>query len=411
MSERIPITIIGAGVIGCAIAYQLSKKHDEIVVIEKNLKVTAENQSSRNSGVIHAGIYYPKDVSRLKADLCVKGNKMLYDFCQEFDVPHAQTGKLVLAVEDWELPYLDDALKIAINNKVPRAKLISAEEAKILEPNVECIKAAFFPTSGIVEATQLVYRLYTHATQRNTFFLFGSKVINVKPKGNIFEITTETDGQTETFESEIVINCAGLYADEIARMANPDCPYKTLPIRGEASKFYKTKRNNINHGGMNIYPVPTPIDSDGKKVKIQFEKFQKLFKENKVLKTVGIHLTPTFDEKDGEYQIGDTVTIGPASKRVRDKEDNANDLFQPSYYLENIKRFFPNVKLVDISLHQAGVQAKLHNHFDWVIEPDEKYANFIQLIGIDSPALTSCLAIAEYVEDLIPNKGTLRLSL
>ncbi|MBC8180448.1 NAD(P)/FAD-dependent oxidoreductase [candidate division KSB1 bacterium] len=401
MPEKIPITIIGAGVIGCAVAAQLSKKYDEIIVFEKNPKVTAENQSSRNSGVVHAGIYYPNDVSPLKADLCVRGNKMLYDFCQEFNIPHAQTGKLVVAVQDWELPYLEDALRIALDNKLPGAKLISSDEAKKMEPNIECIKAAYFPTSGIVEATQLVHRLYTHATQNNTCFLSGSKIINVKPKGRIFELTTETNGQVEIFESEIVINCAGLYSDEIARMVDPDCPFEILPIRGEATKFYKNKRSEIDHRGMNVYPVPTPIDSAGKKIKIPFEEFQKLFKQNKVLKTVGIHLTPTFDTIDGEYQIGDTVTIGPASQKAGNKEDYSNDLFQPGYYLENIKQFFPNLKLDDISLHQAGIQAKLSDRFDWVIEPDEKYPNFIQLIGIDSPGLTSCLAIAEYVEELV----------
>ena len=142
MSERVPITIIGAGVIGCAIAYQLSKKYAEIIVIEKNPKVTSENQSSRNSGVIHAGIYYPKDVSKLKSELCIKGNKMLYDFCREFEVAHQQTGKLVVAVEQWELPYLDDTLRIAVENNVPGAKLISREETQKLEPNVACINAA-----------------------------------------------------------------------------------------------------------------------------------------------------------------------------------------------------------------------------------------------------------------------------
>ncbi len=401
MPEKIPITIIGAGVIGCAIAAQLSKKHEEIIVFEKNPKVTAENQSSRNSGVVHAGIYYPKDVSPFKADLCVKGNKMLYEYCKEFNVPHAQTGKLVVANEDWQLPYLEDALRIALDNKVPGAKLISSDEAKRMEPNVESIKAAYFPTSGIVEATQLVHRLYTHATQNNTFFLPGSKVIDVKPKGKIFELTTETSGQMEAFESEIVINCAGLYSDEIARMVDPDCPHKILPIRGEATKYYKNKREEIDHRGMNVYPVPTPIDSSGKKVKIPFEEFQKLFKQNKVLKTVGVHLTPTFDEKNGEYFIGDTVTIGPASKKAGNKEDYSNDLFDPTYYFENINQFFPNIKLDDISLHQAGIQAKLSDRFDWVIEPDKKYPNFIQLIGIDSPGLTSCLAIAEYVEEIV----------
>ena len=401
MAERVEITIIGAGVIGCAVAYQLSKKYDEIFVIEKNPKVTAENQSSRNSGVIHAGIYYPKDESPLKAKLCVKGNKMLYDFCQEFDVPHKQTGKLVMATEEWQLEYLNDTFQIAQQNGVPGARIISAEEAKKLEPNVNCIQAAHFTTTGIVEPTELVYRLFTLATQNSAYFLTQTEVVNINPKKDYFEITTKSGNQTEVFETEILINSAGLYSDEVGRMINPGCPYQIFPVRGETAKFYKTRRQNIFHKGMNLYPVPHPLDEDRKKLVKPFDEFQKLFKSKKVLKTVGVHLTPTLDLVDGSYEIGNTVTIGPATKAVSAKEDYTTDLYPPEYYLELVHPFFPNLNVEDISLHQTGIQAKLKNHFDWVIEPDEKYPKCIQLIGIDSPGLTACLAIGEYVDELI----------
>jgi len=401
MAERVPVTIIGAGVIGCAIAYKLSETYEEIFVVEKNPKVTAENQSSRNSGVVHAGIYYPQDLGRLKAKSCVKGNQMLYDFCQEFNVPCKQTGKLILAVKEQDLEYLSDTMRIAKENNVPGAKMITCTEAKRLEPNIQCIKAAFFPTSGIVEATQLVYRLYTLASQRGVFFLNGTEVIDITPKNGIFEVVTRTGAHHEIFESELVINAAGLYSDKVARMVNPDSPFDILPIRGEAAKFYKTKRENIYHAGLNVYPTPYAIYPDGKKADIPFQEFKKLFKEKKVVKTVGIHLTPTFDLIDNEYQIGNVVTIGPATQRVDDREDNASGLLPPEHFLNFVKPFFPNLELNDISLHQAGVQAKLVQQYDWVIQPDEKYPNFIQLIGIDSPGLTACLAIAERVEELV----------
>ena len=100
MSEKVKLTIVGGGLVGCALAYQLSQKYDEIFVFEKNDNIKAENQSSRNSGVIHAGVYYPQDLGALKGKLCVTGNKLLYEFCQEFDVPHKQVGKLIVAVEE-----------------------------------------------------------------------------------------------------------------------------------------------------------------------------------------------------------------------------------------------------------------------------------------------------------------------
>jgi L-2-hydroxyglutarate oxidase LhgO len=401
MAERVKITIIGAGVVGCAVAYQLSKKYDEIFVIEKNPKVTAENQSSRNSGVIHAGIYYPKDESPLKAKLCVEGNRMLYDFCQEFDVPHKQTGKLVMATETWQLDYLRDTFQIAQQNNVPGAKIISAEETKKMEPNVHCIQAAYFPTSGIIEATRLVYRLFTLASQNGVYFLTQTEVLDIKPKNGYFEIATKSGNQIEIFETEILINSAGLYSDEIARKINPDCPYQIFPVRGEMAKFYKSRRENIFHSGMNLYPVPHPLDANGKKLVIAFDEFQKLFKAKKVLKTVGAHLTPTFDLIDGSYEIGNIVTIGPATKGVSDIEDYTHDLFPPEYYFDLVHPFFPNLKVDDVSLHQTGIQAKLKNRFDWVIEPDEKHPKCIQLIGIDSPGLTACLAIGKYVGELM----------
>ncbi len=401
MAERVKITIVGAGVVGCAIAYQLSKKYDEIFVIEKNPKVTAENQSSRNSGVIHAGIYYPQAESPLKAKLCVEGNRRLYDFCQEFDVPCKRTGKLVMATEDWQLDYLQDTFQIALQNGVPGGKIISAEQAKEMEPNIQCLQAAYFPTSGIVEPTRLIYRLYTLASQNGVYFLTHTKVIDIQPKNDYFEVRTESGNRIETFETEILINSAGLFSDEIARLIDPDCPYQIFPVRGEMAKFYKSRRPEITHAGMNLYPVPHPLDTDGRRLVLPFPEFQSRFTARKVLKTVGVHLTPTFDLIDDNYMIGNTVTIGPATKMVTDKQDYSTDLYPPDHYLEAVRSFFPNLNIDDISLHQTGIQAKLKNQFDWVIEPDEKHPKCIQLIGIDSPGLTACLAIGKYVEELL----------
>ncbi len=403
MSDRVSVTIIGAGVIGCALAYKLSSKFEDVVVVEKNPRVTAENQSSRNSGVVHAGIYYPPDKGKLKAQLCVPGNEMLYEFCKEFDVPHAQVGKLVVATGEIELEYLEDTMRIARENKVSGAKLLSSEEARKMEPNIHCLKAGYFPTSGIVEATQLVHKLYSLAGNQGAFFLTGTEVVDIKPLKNGFEICTTSGNQTETFETELLINSAGLYSDKIARMVNPDSPFDILPIRGEAAKFLKNKRKEIYHAGMNIYPTPYAIYPDGRKADISFSEFRKLFAEKKVLKTVGIHLTPTFDLIENEYQIGNIVTIGPATQRVNDREDLSENLLPPEHYFNSVKSFFPNLKLEDISLHQAGVQAKLVQQYDWVIQPDEKFPRCIQLIGIDSPGLTSCLAIADYVKEMIEN--------
>jgi len=401
MSEKVKLAIIGGGVIGCALAYQLSQKYDEIFVIEKNDKIKAENQSSRNSGVIHAGVYYPKDIGALKGKLCIKGNKLLYEFCEEFDVPHKKVGKLIVATKEQELEYLEDTFDIAVDSGVPGVKKITQQEAQKMEPNISCIKAAYFPTSGVVEATSLVYQLYSLAAQNGVFFLTGTKVIDIKPKEKSFELTTESRGNKETFEAELVINATGLYSDEIAKIINPDFPYSIKPVRGEAAKFYKNKRAEIFHAGMNVYPVPFPIYPTGERANISYKEFKKLFQQEKVLKTVGIHLTPTFDFFDDTYKIGNVVTIGPAPKGVADKEDYSKDLFPEEYFLKHIQNIFPGLKPEDISLHQAGVQAKLNEKYDYVIERDEKHPNCINLVGIDSPGLTACLSIANYVNEML----------
>ena len=406
MAERVKITIVGAGVVGCAVAWRLAKKHDEIFVLDKNPRILSENQSSRNSGVIHAGIYYPRDESPLKAKLCVEGNRLLYDFCEEFDVPFRRTGKLVLAVSEMELDYLDDTLKIAGQNGVPGVRLISAGDARAMEPNVSCIKAAFVPTSGIVESTRLVHKLYGLASERGAYFLPSKKVVDIRPAVGAFIVTTQSgDGSMETFESEMVINSAGVYADEVARMINPESPWEVLPIRGEAAKFYRTRRPEIGHAGLNVYPTPHGIWPDGRKADVPFAEFEALYREKKVVKTVGVHLTPTFDLIEGRYEIGSTVTIGPATKGDISKEDLTNGLFPPEHFHSLVRRFFPNLNVEDLDLHQAGIQSKLKDFHDYVVEPDPRHPRFINLLGVDSPGLTSSLAIARLVEETVSAVG------
>jgi len=401
MSEKVQVTIIGGGVVGCAVAYQLSKRFKEIFIFEKNEKIKAENQSSRNSGVIHAGVYYPKDLGALKGKLCVEGNALLYDFCEEFDIPHKKVGKLIVAVEKIELEYLENTLNIAIANGVPGAKMITREQAKKMEPNIECLKAAYFPTSGVVEATSLVYQLYSLASQNGAFFLTGTEVVDITPQSDTFKVTTKARGNIETFETEILINAAGLYSDEIAKKVNPDFPYTVQPLRGEAAKFYKNRRPQIFHAGMNVYPTPYPVYPSGEKAIIPFKEFIQLFEKGKILKTVGVHLTPLFDVINGKYDIGNTVMIGPASKGDIKKDNYSDDLFPEDHFLKLIHGIFPHLVLDDVSLYQAGIQAKLKERYDYVIEPDERHPHCINLVGIDSPGLTACLAIGNYVDDLI----------
>ena len=401
MSEEIYITIIGGGVIGCAIAYEISSKSKRnIVIIEKNNQIKGENQSSRNSGVIHAGIYYPKDIEPLKARLCVEGNSLIYEFCNKYNIANKKTGKLVVATNQLEEEYLEDTYRIAQENKVPGVKIIDCKEVKKLEPNVKALSALYVPTSGIIDSVSLTDKLYRIAESSGAMFLVGNEVVQIEPFRDDFQVTIKSNTGTEVFRTKILINSAGLYSDEVAKMLNSGSPYEMNPIKGESAKFYRTKREDISINGLNIYPVPFGYRPDGQRLNVHFSQFQKLYHEGKINKSVGVHLTPTLDIKGSNYSIGDTVTIGPAYSKPDGKED-----YKPTrdekYFLNMINPLFPYLKLEDIGLHQTGIRAKLKGRNDFVIERDPKYQNCVNLIGIDSPGLTSSLAIAKYVKQLL----------
>jgi len=404
MSEKVYITIIGAGVVGCAIAHAISgsgDKDSDIVIVERNPQVNGENQSSRNSGVIHAGVYYPRSIGPLKAGLCVKGNRMLYDFCREHDVPHKECGKLIVATDELEEEYLEDVYKIASDNGVPGLEIVGRDRIRELEPNVEGTSALYVPTSGIIEATSLVNRLHGLAEESGAMFLTGNSVTGIKNINGMFEVNLESASGTEKFLSRIIINSAGLFADDIARMVNPSCPYEMDPVKGESAKFYAGLRPGLKMNGHNVYPVPFGYLPDGSRLRAGLDEFKEKFKKGEVSKSVGVHLTPAFDYEGGREVSGNTIVMGPAYSVPGDRDDYTS-VRDTGYYYSMVKPFFPNITRDDISLHQAGIRARLSGYYDFVIEEDPANRNFINLIGIDSPGLTSSLAIAEYVQKLIP---------
>ncbi len=396
--NRVPLTIIGGGAVGCALADEFSKTIEGIALLERNLRIPGENQSSRSSGVNHTGIYYDRRVMPLKAELCPLGNELLYQECPLLGVPIRKTGKLIMIVDTLSEEYADDTLRIAVENGVPGVERISLERARELEPNVHGIGALYVPSSGIVDAAALVKALAGRAEQRGVTILRGNKVVDINPKAGYFDLTTVTAGKErpETFQSEMIINAAGLYADEIARMVNPAFPYEIVPTRGESAKFYDTLRAEIGMNGLNVYPAPYAYDNrTGERLRVPLAEANRMVAEKVATKTVGIHLTPAFDEQGG---ISSTVTIGPAKTVGRGKEDYGSGLKSPAYFYERVKDILPELREEDIQLHQAGIMAVLKGHPDWVIERDFWHQGMINLIGFDTPALTSIFSIARYVK-------------
>jgi (S)-2-hydroxyglutarate dehydrogenase len=396
MPVDVDYVVVGGGVVGRAVAYALRKRGEQsVAVIERCPRDLIENQSTRNAGVIHAGVYYRPSIQPLKARLCVIGNRLLYDFCEEFGVPHARTGKLVVATCEREEPYLLDCLETARQNAVPDVRLIDAGEQRTIEPRIVSTKALLVPTSGVIDAAAYLDTLRRRAGCHD---LFQTRVEGVRRLPHGFEVFTRSPAGTETFVARTVINAAGLESDDIARMIDPDSPYQLVAYRGESAKFYTTRRDELALRPLNVYPVPCGVYPDGRLADVSFEEFKTLLAQGTILETFGMHITPTLDEHGN---ASPTMTVGPAVTRGVAKDD-FRSLAPPERYCGAVERFFPALQPADVELHHVGIQARVVGHRDWVIEPSPEAEQFINLIGINSPGLTSSLAIASYVvEELL----------
>jgi L-2-hydroxyglutarate oxidase LhgO len=385
MSEKVAVAIIGSGVVGCFVAWELAKKYPGVYVFEKNPDIMhGENQSSRNSGVNHAGIYYDKATRPLKARLSVEGNRLWYEFCARYNLPCKKTGKLIVAVDEQESRVLDLYLKRAHENCVPGVRKISGGEAEKVEPNVRAYSALLVPTSGILEPTVLVQKLYAQASNSGAEFMSHTEVVGLKSARKGAELCIQyRDGNKDTVLARYVINAAGVKATSIASMLDPSFPLRPVFIRGDLLKFYRNRRPELYLRGTNVYPTPEVIETPSGK---QF--------------TVGAHLTPTFDLINGDMVIGDTVILGPKLVSIAHSEDYHTPVPPVEAFLKRTA-FFPGLRAEDLDPHYGGVQARLNNYPDFYIRRDRICPQVIHLVGIDSPGLTSAPAIARYVAEML----------
>ena len=363
------ITIIGAGVIGLAIAYKLSESGKNIVVLDKESSFGQET-SSRNSEVIHAGLYYLPD--SLKAKTCIRGKELLYELCQKHNIKHKKLGKLVVASNDAEISKIEKTYENAKECGVKNLKLLNEKEINDLEPLIKAKKAIFSPDSGIIDSHGLMDFLYHKAKEAGVMFSFSTEVTDVKRSGNEYEITVrEPSGETFSFATPIAINSAGLYSDKIAQMAGIDIEkesYKLHLCRGQYFRIAHPKKFPLNHL---VYPPATKID-------------------------LGIHLT---------LDLAGGLRLGPDAKYISKIDYNVNEKDAP-YFYESIKKFLPTLELEDLIPDTVGIRAKLQaeneDFRDFLIkeEADKGLPGLINIIGIESPGLTGCLAIAEIVKKL-----------
>jgi len=366
------IAIVGAGVIGLAIAERLSHKYERIAVIERNERF-GEETSSRNSEVIHSGIYYP--TGSLKAQLCVKGRDMLYELCRAKNIPYLKCGKLIVATSEEEVSELHKLMHKASENNVNDLKLLSQEEAHEKEPYIKAISAIHSPSTGIIDSHALMHYLFNEGIKRDVDYVFNTAVTGIEKIKHGYKITTqEKSHESFSFTSEMVINTAGLESDKIANLVGiDDSSYKIHFCKGDY--FHVAPPKNKLVRGL-VYPVP----------------FKKL---------VGLGVHATIDLASG-------VRLGPNATYLSENVyDYKVDESKAEEFLISARRFMPFLEKEDLQPDYSGIRPKIQapgepvKDFIIVNESKRGYKNFINLIGIESPGLTCSLAIAELVEEII----------
>jgi len=368
------ITIIGAGVIGLAIAEKVSESNNNVFLLEKHLKFGQEI-SSRNSEVIHAGIYYPK--GSLKAKLCVEGKRLLYDYCKKFDIPYYNCGKLIVATSEEELSIIEAIRQTAIDNGVDDLIVVEKEEIAVMEPNIFALRALFSPSTGIVDSHSLMKQYETNTINNGGQIVYSSEVIAIKKVNGGYEITLSyADNKEYTFSTRAVINSAGLTSDRISEMAGmQDDNLKILFCKGEYFRL-KTPKNKLI--SRLIYPVPVHN-----------------------LEGIGIHVT---------IDLGGGVKLGPDVTYLQSNiYDYTVDPLKQEAFFRSARKFLPFLEFDDITPESAGIRPKIQKPGDpvrdyYIMEESRRGCpGFINLIGMESPGLTSSIAIAQYVREIVDN--------
>lgn len=365
------ITIIGAGVVGLAIAAEISKNNNGVYVMEKHHKFGQET-SSRNSEVIHSGIYYP--ANSLKTKLCIEGRKLMYDYCEKNDVLFNRCGKLIVATDINESKQLSHILKQSQIVGVDDGYFVDRHEIYEMEPHISAVQGIYFPSTGIVDSYGFMKQLERQCVIAGAEFAYDNEVVAVMKKNDHYRIAVAEGSGEYSFTTKIVINAAGLMADKIAYSVGlTKSEYEQYFWKGEYFAIGNGKNKLVNRL---VYPVP-----------------------NKNLTGLGVHAT--IDMNGG-------LKLGPNTIFLSDKiAEYSVDSTHLHDFLLAAGKFLPFLSKEDLHPDQAGIRPKLQKPGDmardFIIreESDNGYPGFVNLVGIDSPGLTSCLAIAKMVNRML----------
>jgi len=373
--EDVDILIIGAGVVGLAIAREVSRADRNVAILERNLAFGQET-SSRNSEVIHGGMYYPSGT--LKARLCVEGRKLLYELCEKNSIAHKKIGKLVIAVEEDEKDALETLLSLGETNGVEGLVMLAANQIKEIEPNIRGLFAMYSPQTGVIDSHSLMKFYLNSAQDKGAMAVFNAEAVSIEKIARGYIVNVKNGKETIKITARVVINSAGLDADRVANMAGIDPDknkYRLHYCKGQYFRVNAVKSKMI-HGL--VYPVPKPKAGG-----------------------LGIHAT---------IDLAGSMRLGPDDEYMKDYvKDYSVDSLRAEKFFKSAKAFMPFLKLEDLTADTSGIRPKLqekNGEFrDFIIqdEADKGLPGFINLIGIESPGLTASPAIAKYVSGIVKN--------
>jgi L-2-hydroxyglutarate oxidase LhgO len=357
---EIDVLVVGAGVTGLASALALSERGRSVCVLEAHARPGLEC-STHNSGVIHAGLYYPP--GSLKARLCVEGRDALYAFCASAGVPFRRTGKLVVAEDPAREAELETIAANARANGA-RADLWRREEIARREPAVKAAVGLWSPDTGIVDASMLVAALAGRLLGAGGAILPHTPLSQAHAREGGIEVETPR----EQITARVVVNAAGLFADDVSAILGGET-FRIWPCRGDYAELTPRAAARFSTP---IYPLPEPSGHG-----------------------LGVHITPT---------TGGSVLLGPTARYQDSKTDYESNRLPLEAFLTAARKLMPDLELGDLREGGSGIRAKRHpadqRFADFMIQRDARQPRLVHAAGIDSPGLTSCLAIGRMVADL-----------
>jgi len=373
MSDSVDVVVIGAGVVGLAIARALALAGRDVIVLEKNHNI-GEETSSRNSEVIHAGLYYP--AGSLKARFCVQGKRLLYAYCESKGIEHRRCGKLIVAASETQRGKLEGVRRAAQLNGVTDLEWLDADAVHALEPEVRAVAGLWSPSTGIVDSHGFMLALRGDLENASGSVAVLSRCQEGVRERELMRLVCETDGAAIELRARCVVNAAGLHAIDVARTFGglPDTALPT-PRYAKGNYFVLSRSSPFTHL---VYPLP---EEGG----------------------LGIHATL---DLAGRARFGPNVEWLPAGTRTADL-DYAVDASLGDAFYAAIRTYWPGLPDGGLEPSYAGVRPKINAPgeaaADFAIRPliEQGFPQIVQLFGIESPGLTASLAIGAYVAGLL----------